>query len=182
MAYLQGHTNREIAAMLGVSVSTVRRRISAALARLDEYVRQARIWVASVAVVAFAHVRATRWPGGVPTAAAATATVVALGVAGAAPDFLDSKQGTNPPPAAVQSIGRVLAAPTITLIVSGNPVATGVQLHKDSKALTADADKIDKNCSGKPTNAPPPVPVGPRGPRPHLPPVSHPAGGCRPAD
>src|ERR1700675_4690211 len=38
LAYLEGRTNREIAAMLGVSVSTVQRRLWAALKRLDAYV------------------------------------------------------------------------------------------------------------------------------------------------
>src|SRR4029077_20973911 len=35
LAYLEGQTNREIAAMLGVSVSTVRRRLMVALEHLD---------------------------------------------------------------------------------------------------------------------------------------------------
>lgn len=113
LAYLRGLTNREIAAQLGVSVSTVRRRISAALARLDEYVRQARIWMASLAVFAAAHVRATRWPGALSTGAAATAAVVAMGVVAVGPDnYLEPKQAHRP---AARTIGDAAVPPAMVL-------------------------------------------------------------------
>ena len=54
LAYLSGHTNREIAAMLRVSVSTVRRRLSAALARLEESMRRAGTWVSVLALLGLA--------------------------------------------------------------------------------------------------------------------------------
>src|SRR5205085_3782031 len=54
LAYLGGHTNREIAAMLHVSVSTVRRRLSAALAHLEESMRRAGAWVSSLALLGLA--------------------------------------------------------------------------------------------------------------------------------
>ena len=47
LAYLEGRTNHEIAAMSGVSVSTVRRRLSVALQRLDEYVNRTGAWLAA---------------------------------------------------------------------------------------------------------------------------------------
>src|SRR5207302_9430438 len=47
LAYLQGHTNSEIAATLSVSERTVRRRLSIALAHLEEYARRSGAWIAS---------------------------------------------------------------------------------------------------------------------------------------
>jgi DNA-directed RNA polymerase specialized sigma24 family protein len=48
LAYLEGHTNARIAAMLGVSVSTVRRRLGMALENLDEHARRAGTWVSAI--------------------------------------------------------------------------------------------------------------------------------------
>ncbi|HKW70415.1 MAG TPA: sigma-70 family RNA polymerase sigma factor [Candidatus Dormibacteraeota bacterium] len=132
LAYLQGHTNREIAARLGVSVRTVSRRLAAALARLDEYVRQAGIWMASVAVVGIAHFRAARWPGGATTAAAATAAVVALGVVAVGTDnTLEPRQTVHRPPA-TKSIVVAPWAPETMLRASSQPAAPVVQHHSGS--------------------------------------------------
>ena len=46
LAYLEGQTNRQIAATLGVSVTTARRRLWAALERLELYVSAAGAWLA----------------------------------------------------------------------------------------------------------------------------------------
>jgi DNA-binding CsgD family transcriptional regulator len=66
LAYLEGHTNREIAAMLGVSVSTVRRRLLGALEHLDTFLRRSGAWLAALALAALAYLngqaaRGARW-------------------------------------------------------------------------------------------------------------------------
>ena len=48
LAYLEGQTNRQIAIALGVSVTTVRRRLLKALARLEAYVAASGAWLASI--------------------------------------------------------------------------------------------------------------------------------------
>ena len=50
LAYLEGQTNRQIAATLGVSVATARRRLWAALERLELYVSAAGAWLAALLV------------------------------------------------------------------------------------------------------------------------------------
>ena len=63
LAYLEGHTNRQIAAMLGVSVTTVRRRLLDAVERLDAYISHTGtgLLVFLLAVAAFATNHATRF-------------------------------------------------------------------------------------------------------------------------
>src|SRR5258706_15374593 len=48
LAYLEGQSNRQIAATLGVSVTTARRRLWAALERLEMYVSAAGAWLAAL--------------------------------------------------------------------------------------------------------------------------------------
>src|SRR5215470_4409693 len=48
MAFLEGRTNREIAAILSISRSTVRRRIVLALADLDDQIRRAGTWASTL--------------------------------------------------------------------------------------------------------------------------------------
>jgi hypothetical protein len=62
LAYLEGRTNGQIAAALGVSVSTVRRRLWLALEHLDEYVRRTGTWVSSILLLGLVYVidRSTR--------------------------------------------------------------------------------------------------------------------------
>ena len=55
LAYQEGRTNREIAVMLGISVSTVARRLSAALERLDRYVHRAGAWISTVVLLGIAY-------------------------------------------------------------------------------------------------------------------------------
>src|SRR6266540_3026926 len=87
MAYLQGHTNLEIARMLHVSARTVSRRLSTALARLEENARNAGIWIASVVLVALGFlsrsqeramgvVRSVQWQQAAVVVAAGTAVAV----------------------------------------------------------------------------------------------------------
>ena len=52
LAYLEGRTNRQIAGAMGVSVSTVRRRLDAALERLDAYISRSGAWLSALFVLA----------------------------------------------------------------------------------------------------------------------------------
>jgi Sigma-70, region 4 len=195
LAYLSGHTNREIATMLNVSVSTVRRRLSIALARLEESMRRAGLWVSALAIGAIgvysrlAHSeRVTRWPGTVAIVAAGTVTAVTLGVV-----------AVNPPSAQIgrQSPQTRAAQPAADLPLIGGPFAQitnapGVPetvttlrlrdqlLAPSSAGSESGAQGRSVGCHGNPTDAPPAVPVGPRGRAPG-PPVTHPGkGGCGP--
>jgi hypothetical protein len=56
LAYLEGRTNREIAAMLGVSVSTVRRRLWVGLKRLDAYISRTRSWLSAILMLGAGYV------------------------------------------------------------------------------------------------------------------------------
>lgn len=58
LAYLEGRTNREIAAILGVSVSTVRRRLWAALKQLDAYVSRTRTWLSAIVLAGAGYLAA----------------------------------------------------------------------------------------------------------------------------
>lgn len=84
LAYLEGQTNRQIAAALGVSVTTVRRRLLKALARLEAYIAASGAWLASILLLGlsvFARwTRADRLTES--TAATVTTGVVAAAVIG----------------------------------------------------------------------------------------------------
>jgi sigma-70-like protein len=56
LAYLEGRTNRQIAGAMGVSVSTVRRRLDAALERLDVYLSRSGAWLSAVVILAAGYV------------------------------------------------------------------------------------------------------------------------------
>jgi len=58
LAYLEGRTNRQIASVMGVSVSTVRRRLEAALDRLDAYLSRSGAWLSAVVILAAGYVTA----------------------------------------------------------------------------------------------------------------------------
>ncbi len=201
LAYLQGRTNHQIAAILGVSVSTVRRRLSMALEHLDDYARRTGTRVSSLALIGFAYlVSRTARIGRMTDAAgssewshrlagafvAGTVTTAALGLVIASPDSLSSSHHSRPSVTAlslptfsgtespglsdgvpfrhvpaVHAGDHVTAMPNVTAPVV---VASGPSIH---------------GCGGKPTNAPPRVPVGPRSGHPAGAPVTHPtAGGC----
>jgi len=55
LAYLEGRTNRQIASAMGVSVSTVRRRLGAAVERLDAYISRSGAWLSAVVVLAASY-------------------------------------------------------------------------------------------------------------------------------
>lgn len=206
LAYLEGHTNREIAAMLGVSVSTVRRRLLLALEHLDTFLRRSGAWLAAIALAALTYVnghaaRGARWFGSpaVGERAQLVAATLAVGAVGvAAVGYVSLSRPTAPsvpthtaisaPVAHVQTgapslpIGPLIAAavvrPTTNIDTGAGTNATAVTRAMTKTASTTAAPI--RGCHGNPTNAPPPTPVGPR-PHPRSgPPVTHPGpGGCR---
>jgi len=199
LAYLEGHTNREIAAMLGVSVSTVRRRLWVALEHLDTYLRRSGAWLAALLLAALAYAngrlaRSGRWisEGSATDRAHLVAAALAVGVlsAGAVGYVALSGPGTH---AQVRTATR---PPTISLTTpaawrSNGPVTEAGSLapgagagagSASTKVVTAGDQGLNatNGCHGNPTSAAPPLPVGPRGSHPDGAPVTHPsAGGCK---
>src|SRR6185312_10797431 len=108
LAYLEGRTNREIADELGVSVTTARRRLWAALKRLEDYIAGVGVWLTALmlAAGAFVFTRAARLVHSVNAlaaspdkterlAAAVTAgavTAAAVGIIALAPDAVAPNQ------------------------------------------------------------------------------------------
>jgi hypothetical protein len=126
LAYLEGRTNREIAAMLGVSVSTVSRRLWLGLKRLEAYISRTGTWLSTFLLLAAAYVlyRPARMARSVGAAAsgdwtqrlvstvAVAATVSAVGLAAVSPDAI--RPGKSPAPAPLQAVA---AAPSLDLSV-----------------------------------------------------------------
>ena len=208
LAYKQGRTNREIAMMLGISISTVARRLSAALERLDRYVHRAGAWISTIVLLGVAYtygrsstaVRAGRavgsgsWQGSGTwaTAIGAVATVAIVLIAASpdsrliapsspAPAHLGTATflpGLLPPVSDVSSIGLKAPAPP-----SGRPEATGGAGQQAGDQSDGEQQgsgtQGSHGCHGNPTSAPPPVPVGSPTGHPTGAPVTHPtAGGC----
>ena len=205
LAYLEGRTNREIAAMLGVSVTTVRRRLWIALGLLEAYIGRTGVWLSALILVAAASALrpATRVGNWVTTAAGSTdraqrlATTLTAGAMSAAVLGLvaftsDSTTAPKSPRAATpQSVTQTnAAAPSVASIgsqisppasVQPNLVVEGTTAHATdpgSEGASPAGDRHRNNgCDGNPTSAPPPVPVGSHKTGA---PVTHPdAGGCR---
>lgn len=135
LAYLEGRTNRQIAAILGVSVSTVRRRLWFALEHLDEYVRRTGSWVSSIVLLGLVYVidRWTRLGRLVDAAASAdwqhklVATVAVGAVAAAGAGLVAAKLPSSPsrhsaPPAAARLIPSLPGA-TVSSIPNLLPLA-----------------------------------------------------------
>lgn len=103
LAYLQGRTNRQIAALLGISVSTVSRRLSHALDHLDEYVRRTRGWITATLLVGLSYLAARTgrvansaaagdWTHRAATVVVGTVAVVSVGLVATSPDSVISRQ------------------------------------------------------------------------------------------
>ena len=122
LAYLEGRTNRQIAATLGVSVSTVRRRLWLALEHLDEYIRRTGTWVSSILLLGLVYVidrsarlgrfanpaGATDWTHKL-AATAAVGAVTAAGISLLATNLHSSNANHASPPATahlIQSLPR----------------------------------------------------------------------------
>ena len=206
LAYLEGRTNHEIAAMLGVSVSTVRRRLRVALQRLDEYVNRTGAWLAAFALVVGAYVvshadRLGRWVGTAvgsvekaqrvaATLAAGAATVALVGIVSLTSD--PAMQRKLPPAATARLIPQTRVdapplAPSGPLTVGPSGTQPGgvvapddLESNAGSTGTSSTGGHTNRGCDGNPTSAPPPVPVGSKTSHPTGAPVTHPtAGGCK---
>ena len=194
LAYLQGLTNSEIAAMLGVSVRTVRRRLSLALAHLEEQARRSGAWISSIATAAvlrFADQASALgrlaggwregWPGVLAVGAIAA---VGIGLMGAAHDPATVDHAGLPATTQVAGLPQAveqLAIPRLKSLPAA-PATTGVAAVTSTESMregSSPKTAVRTGCGGNPTSAPPTVPVGPRAGHPSRPPVTHPsAGGC----
>ena len=201
LAYLEGRTNREIAAMLGVSVTTVRRRLWIALGLLEAYIGRTGVWLSALILVAAASALrpATRVGSWVTTAAGSTdraqriattltAGAVSAAVLGVVAFTSDSTAPARSPRAATTQIS--VAAPSVGSIesqispsesVQPNIVVNGANVPATTPVSGGTSPSNNRHhnngCGGNPTSAPPPVPVESHGAGA---PVTHPdAGGCR---
>jgi Sigma-70, region 4 len=118
LAYLEGRTNGEIALMLGVSVSTVRRRLWFGLKRLEAYVSRTRSWVSAVLVlgagyvlertVKLGHTLGADWAHKVAsTAAVGAVAVAAIGLTAISPDSIMPHASTSVAAAGLASMQGV---------------------------------------------------------------------------
>ena len=206
LAYLEGRTNREIAATLGVSVATARRRLVAALEKLETIVSAAGAWLVAVVmgIGLYLLTRFARLTDSADKAQRVAATVTVGALAAAAVGVVTfMPQGTKPhhggalTTSAPAGSGPLVLAPGIAGVVAPglaanlNPVdqdnAAGGKkgTHQDAapgpSGQTGSGGGPGANgCHGNPTGAPAPVPVGPRGQGPQGPPVNPPGpGGCK---
>src|SRR5689334_8884512 len=189
LAYLQGRTNRQIAALLGIPVSAVGRRLSAALDHLDDFVRRTGSWTAAILLLGLSYVtvRTARFSHAVaaanwPEKAAASVAVVA--VAAVSLGLVTGDLNASSPPHAATAKG-------INLVVTPwnfarNPGATIVPATSTATQTSANVVTKDKStnpggptaatnrgCHGRPTDVPTTGPDKPEGPVVHLA-----AGGC----
>jgi RNA polymerase sigma factor (sigma-70 family) len=212
LAYLDGLTNREIAKALGVSVSTIHRRLAAAVENLEAYISRSGAWLSAVvlALAGGATLRMSRlgrsamdfagkadWPQKLAAtlAAGAFATAV-LGVVSVTPDSVTPKPSPRitrhfapPITESVQRLGSIPAAPRTVVLAQDRPALNAVPgVKPESPAIAATtkttvAVHSNKGCDGNPTSAPPRVPVGSKNGHPTGAPVTHPTkGGCRDRD
>jgi len=209
LAYLEGRTNRQIAGALGVSVSTVRRRLGAAVERLDAYISRSGAWLSAVVVLAAGYATAQAAKLGRSGAGSAdgvhklAATLTAGAMAMAAIGMLgltsDSARPEKSAPAATspfivpaiastQELASGPGRPQTVVPAEDRDFVFPVKARGDrpepiatvAAAPPKDAGHANRGCDGNPTNAPPPVPVGSKDSQPSGSPVTHPtAGGCR---
>jgi sigma-70-like protein len=209
LAYLEGRTNRQIAAALGVSISTVQRRLGVALERLETYISRSGAWLSGVVllVASYAMVRAaglgrsTASFIGRADRAQSVAATLAVGAFAAASVGLVAVTSDSAAPRSAQAatspfivqatesaqmLGSGPDAPRSVMPAQHRPDAATVSGGKavahalETTPLVAVALHSSNGCHGNPTNAPPVVPVGSKGTHRTGSPVTHPtAGGCR---
>ncbi len=195
LAYLEGQSNRQIAATLGVSVTTARRRLWAALERLEMYVSAAGAWLAALlfgfSVYVLSRLAKVTESADTAQRVAATVTVGVLaaavvGVVTVIPSTSAPQNGL-PKAAAPVAPGLQVIIPAVSI---GAPLgieqAPEQQVLRNVKKHIADAlvapttggGSSSNGCKGL-TGAPPAVPVGSRGAHPTGPPVNPLKGGCK---
>ena len=199
MAYVQGRTNSEIAALLQVSLSTVGRRLSKALAKLEAALGHVATWTSAMVLLGITFIarrggpeRALAYRNVASVAAGAAATLtVAMLVTGPSPVAAPAVPNAGPGIAirlpAVAAV-RFDAHPTGSAAIEAPAAtvqpaaATTSTVENGSASSPIQAPPASRpGCHGNPTSAAPTVPVGPRGTHPAGPPVSHPGPGvCGP--
>ncbi|HEX9099990.1 MAG TPA: sigma factor-like helix-turn-helix DNA-binding protein [Candidatus Dormibacteraeota bacterium] len=207
LAYMEGRTNREIAAMLGVSVATVRRRLWVALEHLDAYLGRTGSWLSAfiLAVVTSATVHMTRLGRWISTAAGSTdkvqklaatltAGAVTAGAVGMVVFTSDSAMPGKSAPAGSAPLTFQTAAgaqpsnpigsqtvpqtvPPLPARPEAVPLSAGTTTPDSEVAPPAPSVHHNNGCDGNPTSAPPPVPVGSPTGHPRGAPVTHPTAG-----
>ncbi len=191
MAYLEGQTNRQIAATLGVSVTTARRRLWAALERLEKYVSAAGAWLAALLVGFSAYVlsRLAKLTESAATAQRVAATVTVGALAAAAVGVItimpstSAPQNASPKAAVPAASGLQVIFPAANIIVprgveQPDQQVLGNAVKKKAAAATG-ASHSSNGCHGNVTGAPPSMPVAGRGFHPVGPPVKPLTGGCK---
>ena len=166
LAYLEGRTNRQIAATLGVSVSTVRRRLWLALEHLDEYVRRTGTWVSSILLLGLVYLidrsarlgrfanpaGATDWTHKL-AAAVAVGAVTAAGISLLATNLHSSNANRASPPATarlIQSMPRSTGSslpnpwPLAPSTSTSNPAPPRSATPHAAKATVAVSDPNDQ--------------------------------------
>ena len=198
LAYLEGQTNRQIAATLGVSVTTARRRLWAALERLELYVSAAGAWLAALLVGFSVYVlsRLAKLTESADTAQRVAATVTVGALAAAAVGVIYVLPSTSAPlhgspKAAVPAASGLQVIFPAASISAPQGVEQAPEERVFSKAkkdapngpkteLAATVGGRSSNgCHGNLTGAAPPVPVGRHGSHPAGPPVNPMTGGCK---
>jgi len=207
LAYQEGRTNREIAVMLGISISTVARRLSAALERLDRYVHRAGAWISTIVLLGVAYtygristavrsgsaVGSGSWQGsGTWATALGAVTTVAIVLIAASPDSRPIAPSSYAPAhEGTATLGLPGLLPPISDISSIGPAALAPPPGRAEPTGGADNQVGDDvggepqgsgnqgwhGCHGNPTSAPPPVPVGSPTGHPTGAPVTHPTAG-----
>ena len=118
LAYLEGQTNRQIAATLGVSVTTARRRLWAALERLEMYVSAAGAWLAALLIGFSVYVlsRLAKVTQSADTAQRVAATVTVGVLAAAVVGVITVIPSTTPSKAPRSIRSAFTAFPTLVIV------------------------------------------------------------------
>jgi hypothetical protein len=179
----------------------VRRRLWAALKRLDAYISRTGAWLSAILVFSAAYVlgRLTRvvgtgdWAQKLVSTAAVTATVAAVGLAAVSPDSVHPGRSPAATPhqagAAGPSLAVLMPAPEqafdlgpahkasiITADLPHQVIGPGISVPPLPVTVTLPRLNGIRGCHGNPTSAAPPTPVGRHS---GGSPVSHPGkGGC----
>jgi Sigma-70, region 4 len=207
LAYLDGRTNRQIASAMGVSVSTVRRRLGAALESLETYISRSGAWLSAVVLLVGSGVtgRATRlgrsaagfvgtaeWPQKLAaTLAAGALATAALGLVGVTSDSATPQSAPGatghfvfPTIESVQALrSNPRSAPRTVVLAKDRSAVTTVRGGKPDPPALANTPTTtvvahpNNGCDGNPTSAPPRVPVASKSNHPTGAPVTHPTAG-----
>lgn len=187
LAYLQGRTNRQIAVLLGIPVSAVGRRLSAALDHLDAFVRRTGSWTAGILLLGLSYltVRAGRLSHSITSANwqdKAAASVAAVAVAAVGLGLVVGDSHSSSPPHAATSKGIHLAVtpwdftrnPSARVVSDSSSTTQSESVTKNKTTTPAvPVAATSRGCHGRPTDVPTSGQDKPEGPV-----VHQAAGGC----